>query len=109
VAKVGAAILGVLLVTSECATGMMAPTLVAVPHRWAVVLAKAFLVVVLVSVSSAVGVAGALLIARVVLPHKDCGPATGYPSTSLVRDLTQNAAGGTVLYLVLVALLGVGI
>jgi ABC-2 type transport system permease protein len=109
VAQVGAAILGVLLVTSEYTTGMIAPTLTAVPRRWAVVLAKAFVVVVLVGVSSAAGVAGAMLIARVELPHKDFGPATGYPSTSLVSDLTQRAAGGTVLYLVLVALLGVGI
>lgn len=109
VAQVGAAVLGVLLVTSEYATGIISVTLTAVPHRWAVVLAKACVVVALVGVSSAAGVAGALLIARVVLPHRGFGPATGYPSMSLVSDLTQRAAVGTVLYLVLVALLGVGI
>jgi ABC-2 type transport system permease protein len=108
-AQVGAAILGILLVTSEYATGSITPTLVGVPQRWAVLVAKVAVGSVLVSGAAVVGVVGALLTARAVLPGRGLTAAAGYPQTAMLHDLTQRAAVGTVLYLVLVALLGAGI
>src|SRR5262245_43706968 len=40
VAQVGAAVLGILVVTAEYSTGTISPTLAAVPRRWLVLLAK---------------------------------------------------------------------
>jgi ABC-2 type transport system permease protein len=108
-AQLGAAILGVLLVTGEYTTGTITPSLVAVPRRWTVLVSKVAVVVVLVGGAAVVGVAGALLVARGVLPGRGATPAAGYPATTVLHDLTQRAAVGTVLYLVLVALLGTGI
>jgi ABC-2 type transport system permease protein len=108
-AQVGAAILGVLAVTSEYATGTITPTLAAVPRRSFVLVSKLVVVAVLAMGSAVVGVAGALLTARVVLPHRGFTAATGYPVSGLVHELTQRAALGTVLYLMLIALIGVGV
>lgn len=108
-AQVGAAVLGVLLVTGEYATGTIAPTLAGVPRRWSVLVSKVAIVGVLVTAAAVVGVVGTLLTARAVLPRRGFTAATGYPRTTLVHDLTQRAAVGTVLYVVLIALLGVGI
>jgi ABC-2 type transport system permease protein len=108
-AQVGAAILGVLLVTGEYATGSITPTLAAVPRRWSVLVSKVALVGALVTGAAVVGVVGTLLTARAVLPGRGFTAATGYPRTTLLHDLTQRAAVGTVLYLVLIALLGLGI
>jgi ABC-2 type transport system permease protein len=108
-AQVGAAILGVLLVTGEYATGTITPTLAGVPRRFAVLVSKVAVVSALVAGAAVVGVVGALLIARTVLPGRGFTAATGYPGSTLLHDLTQRAAVGTVLYLVLIAVLGLGI
>ncbi len=108
-AQVGAATLGVLLVTGEYATGTIIPTLVAVPRRWSVLVAKVAVLGTLVAGAGTAGVVGALLLARATLPGKGFTAATGYPDSTLLHDLTQRAAVGTVLYLVLIALLGLGI
>lgn len=108
-AQVGAAILGVLLVTGEYATGSITTTLAAVPRRWSVLVSKVAIVGALVTGAAAVGVVGTLLTARAVLPARGFTTATGYPRTTLWHDVTQRAAVGTVLYLVLIALLGLGI
>ena len=50
-----------------------------------------------------------MLTARAVLPRRGFTAASGYGATSVVHDVTQRAAVGTVLYLVLVALLGAGV
>jgi ABC-2 type transport system permease protein len=60
-------------------------------------------------VAAVVGVVGALLVARAVLPGRGFDVAAGYPASTVVHDLTQRAAIGTVLYVVLIALLGAGI
>ncbi|WP_421733586.1 hypothetical protein [Cellulomonas sp.] len=109
VAQVGAAVLGVLLVTGEYATGTIRPSLVAVPRREQVLAAKVVVVGALTTAGATVGVVGALLVARSVLPSRGFTAEAGYPQSTLLHDLTQRAAVGTVLYLVLVALLGAGI
>lgn len=107
--QVAAAVLGVLLVTGEYATGTITPTLVAVPRRWRVTATKAAVGGALVGGAAVVGVVGALLAARLVLPRRGFTAARGYPATTVLHDLTQRAAVGTVLYLVLVTLLGTGL
>lgn len=108
-AQAGAAILGVLLVTNEYATGTIMATLAGVPRRWAVLVSKVAVGGALVAGAAVVGVVGALLTARAVLPGRGFTAAAGYPQKAVLHDLTQRAAVGTVLYLVLVALLGAGI
>lgn len=109
IAQVGAAVLGVLLVTGEYATGTIGATLAGVPSRWTVLVSKVAVLAALVSAAAVVGVAGALLVGRAVLPGRGFTPAAGYPPSTLLHHLTQRAAVGTVLYLALVALLGAGI
>ncbi len=107
-AQVGAAILGVLLVTGEYATGTITSTLVGVPRRWTVLVSKVAVLGALASGAAAVGVVGALLVARAVLPGRGFTAAAGYAGSTVLHDLTQRAAIGTVLYLTLIALLGAG-
>jgi ABC-2 type transport system permease protein len=108
-AQVGAGILGVLLVSSEYTTGTITPTFAAVPRRWAVLASKCAVAATLVAGAAVVGVAGALLVARSTLPGRGFTAATGYPASTVLEDLTQRGALGTVLYLVLITLLGLGI
>jgi ABC-2 type transport system permease protein len=108
-AQVGAAILGVLVVTGEYTTGTITATLAAVPRRWVVLVSKLVVVVTLVGGAAVVGVAGAVLVARAVLPGRNFTATTGYPATSLLHDLTHRSAVGSVLYLLLIALLSAGI
>ena len=54
-------------------------------------------------------VAGSLLVARAVLPANGFTPAHGYPALSLRDSATLRASAGTVLYLCLIALLGLGV
>ena len=108
-AQVGAGILGVLLATSEYTTGTISPTLAAVPRRWAVLTSKCAVAATLVAGAAAVGVVGALLAARSRLPGRGFTAATGYPDSTVLQSLTQRGAVGTVLYLVLITLLGLGI
>jgi len=109
VAQVGAGILGVLLVTSEYTTGTISPTLASVPRRWAVLASKCAVAATMVALAAGVGVVGALLVARFTLPGRGFTAATGYAGSTVLEDLTRRAAVGTVLYLVLIALLGLGI
>jgi len=89
-----AAVFAVTVLGGEYGTGMIAVTLTAVPQRTTVLAAKALLVSGAVGVSGAAGVLGAWLAGRAALGDH---LATG------VRPLA-----GSVLYLVLVALLGLG-
>jgi ABC-2 type transport system permease protein len=90
------ALLAVLIVGNEYGTGMIRTTLLAVPNRIAVLTAKMILVVGGVLVAGTAGVAAGVLAARWILPFPLTGPAL-------------RAAGGSVLYLVLISLLSVGV
>ena len=96
-------ILAVMAVTAEYATRTIQPTLAAVPRRISVVLGKLVALVVLALAAGAAAVAGSVAAARSALPH------TGYPQLSLSDHLLQRAALGTIIYMGLIAALGVGL
>lgn len=103
------AILAVLVMSNEYGTGMIDVTLAAVPRRLHVLGAKGAALVGLVVPAAAVAVGGCLVAGRVVLPGKGFTVAHGFPLVTLADAATVRAAVGTVLYLCLVALLGLGI
>jgi ABC-2 type transport system permease protein len=91
-------IVAVVFVSNEYSTGLVQLTLTAMPRRWQVLLAKAGIVTGLVLVAAAVGVAGSMIAARLMIP-----------SLALDDGAVLRAAGGSVLYLGLVALLALGV
>ncbi|SEL93041.1 ABC transporter permease [Streptacidiphilus jiangxiensis] len=93
------AVLAVLGVGGEYSTGMIQLSLVAVPARATVLAAKAAVLSALVAVSGGVAVLGSLLAGHLLLP--------GAPA--LTDGSSLRAAVGSVLYLVLVALLALGV
>jgi ABC-2 type transport system permease protein len=93
------AVLAALAIGGEYDTDMMRITLVAVPRRLTVLAAKAAVVGAVTLVAGAIAVGGCLLVGRLVLP-------AGHP---LAGALTARAGAGSVLYLVLVAWLGLGV
>jgi ABC-2 type transport system permease protein len=104
-----AAILAVVTVCNEYSTGMIRVTLAAMPWRPAVLAAKALIVGGLVLAAGTLGVAGSLLAGRLILPGNGFTAAHGYAPISLAHGPTLRAACGSVLYLVLVALLSLGL
>jgi ABC-2 type transport system permease protein len=98
-----AVVVGVLAFGNEYGTRMITTTVAAVPRRLRVMIGKATVVVGLVLVAAVVGVAGAVLAARLILPHN------GFAVPDLLAGPALRATGGTVLYLGLVALLAVGV
>jgi ABC-2 type transport system permease protein len=103
------ALVGVLAVSSEYSTGMIAATLTAVPRRPAVLAAKAIVVSGLALAAGIIAVAGSLLAARLLLPARGFTAARGYPPLSLADGPVLRAAAGSVLYLALIALLSLGV
>jgi ABC-2 type transport system permease protein len=103
------AVLGVLVISEEYGTRMIRTTLTAVPRRPILLAAKAVNLIVLSTVASALGVVGSLLAGRLLLSHAGLGPANRYALISLGHGPTLRAAVGSVIYLVLVALLALGI
>ncbi|WP_234338151.1 ABC transporter permease [Streptomyces sp. NRRL F-5727] len=94
-----AAVLGVLSAGGEYGTRMIQLTLAAVPDRSAVLAAKAAVLSVVVAAAGTVAVAGSLAAGKVLLP--------GAPA--LTDGPALRAGFGSVLYLVLVALLALGV
>lgn len=103
------AVIAVLAVTNEYTHRTMSLTLLAVPQRLRAYVAKCLVVLGPVVVASVVGVAGSLLAARQILPANGFTEANGYDALSIGDDPTLRAAVGTVLYLVLIALLSLGV
>lgn len=103
------AVAGVLTMSDEYSTGMIRVTLAAMPSRTGVLAAKAIIVAGLVLPAAIVAVAGSLLGGRLTLPGNGIGPAQGYPALSLADPAVLRAAVGSVLYLILIALLGLGV
>lgn len=103
------AILAVLVITGEYDTGMIRTTLAAMPRRGAVLSAKATILTGLTLGTGTVAVLGSLLVARLILPGNGFVPAHGQPLLSLADGPTLRAAAGSVLYLALIALLGLGV
>jgi ABC-2 type transport system permease protein len=103
------AIMAVLTISGEYGTGMIRVTFTAVPRRTAVLAAKATVLVGLAGPAGAVAVGLSLLAGRLILPGSGIGPAHGYPALSLADGAVLRAAFGSMLYLVLIALLGLGV
>jgi ABC-2 type transport system permease protein len=97
------AILAVLAISNEYSSGMIILTLVATPHRIAVLAAKAAVVTGLVLAAGTVAVLGSVLAGRLILPGQ------GLPALSLGDGPVLRAALGSVLYLALIALLSLGV
>ena len=95
--QVVAAVLGVLAISDEYGTGMIHVTLTAMPRRAAVLAAKAAVLAGQVLTAGTVAILVSVLLGRLILPGYALTPA-------LLR-----AAAGSVLYLTLIALLGLGI
>jgi ABC-2 type transport system permease protein len=109
VAQAIVAIIAVLAISSEYSTGMIRVTLTAMPRRWSVLGAKASLVGGLVLTAGTLGVLGSVLAGRLILSGHGFTAAHGFPSLSLTYGPDLRAAVGSVLYLVLIALLALGI
>ncbi|WP_246115981.1 ABC transporter permease [Trebonia kvetii] len=103
------AILAVLAISGEYGTGMIRVTLTAMPRRTTVLAAKATVLTGLVLVAGTVAVLGSVLAGRLILPGNGFTPAHGYPLLSLADGPYLRAAAGSVLYLSLVGLLGLGV
>jgi ABC-2 type transport system permease protein len=98
-----AAVLGVLAIGNEYGTRMIRVTLAAVPGRLRVLAAKAGVVLALVLLPAVPGVVAAFVIARSIFARN------GFPLPDAITAASVRAAGGTVLYLGLVALLALGV
>lgn len=121
------AVLAVLAVGEEYGTGMIRVTFAAMPRREAVLAAKALVVAALTGAAGVVAVAGSAVVALVLMPGNGFTPANGYGhadagthagthtigthagAAQLITAATTRAAFGSVLYLILVALLAVGV
>ena len=104
-----AAILAVLVISGEYSSGMIRTTLTAMPHRATVFAAKAITLTGVVVVAGTTAVLGSLLAGRLILPRHGFTAAHGYPALSLTDGPTLRATAGSIIYLTLVALLGLGI
>jgi ABC-2 type transport system permease protein len=100
---------GVLVVGGEYGTGMIRVTLAALPRRLQVLAAKAVVVVGAAGAAALLGVAGSLLAGRLLLPGKGLSAANGYVVRSPGNGTDLRAFCCAVLYLVLIALVAVGI
>jgi ABC-2 type transport system permease protein len=104
------AVIAVLAISGEYATGMIRVTLVAMPRRLMTVLAaKAVLIGGLVFTMSTVAMLVSVLAGRLILPGRGFTVARGYPPLSLGDGTVLRAVFGSDLYLILIALLGLGI
>jgi ABC-2 type transport system permease protein len=103
------AVLGVLAIGEEYGTGMIRATFTAIPQRLVVLAGKAVIVAALAALAGVIAVGGSLIAGRLLLPRTGLSPAHGYPLISITDGATMRAAVGTVVYLILVALLTLGV
>jgi ABC-2 type transport system permease protein len=103
------AISAVTIMSAEYGTGMIRTTLTAMPNRVGMLAAKAIVATGWALVAGILAVVGSTLVGQVLLPGKGFTPDNGYPSLALSNAATLRAASGSVLYLVLIALLSLGI
>jgi ABC-2 type transport system permease protein len=103
------AVLAVLAISEEYGTGMISATLSATPRRLVVLASKATNLVGLTLGAALVANACCLVAGRLLLPANGFDPAHGYALVSISHGPTLRAFAGSVLYLVLIALLGLGV
>lgn len=103
------ALVAVLAIGGEYGSGMIRLTLTAVPRRFTAFTAKALVTTATALAAAVLAVAGSALAGWLILPGKGLSAANGYVPLSLGSATDLRAAGGTVLYLTLIALLAFGI
>ncbi|MEU5593666.1 ABC transporter permease [Streptomyces sp. NPDC020298] len=96
------AVLAVLTVGGEYSTALIRTTLAAVPGRPTVLAAKALVLTVAVAAIGTPTLLASLLVARIVVPRH------GY-ALALAEGPVLRAGAGSVAYLVLIAILGLGV
>jgi ABC-2 type transport system permease protein len=101
-AQLAVAVLGVLTFTGENATGLIRTTFVAVPRRWAVLAAKAATAGAVVLVTGELLAFASFFLTQAILAGHHRGLSLSHPGV-----LGAVLAGGS--YLVIVALLGLGL
>jgi ABC-2 type transport system permease protein len=101
--------LAVMFVTGEYSTGMVRTTLTAIPRRSVMVAAKAIVLSAVIAAAGLISVLGSLLAGRIFLPGNGYTAANGFEALSLLHGPTLRAAAGSVLYLVLIGLIGLGL
>jgi len=102
------AVLAVLAITSEYATGLMHLTLAATPRRYQAFGAKVAATVIAATTAGIAAVAAAVAAGTWIFAARGYTAARGY-GTSLTDPATLRAAAGTVIYFGLIALLAAGI
>jgi len=107
--QVFVAICAVTIMSAEYGTGMIRITLTAMPNRVAVLSAKAIVATCWALAAGIGGVVGSAVVGQLVLTGKGFTPSNGYSSLALSDAGMLRAATGSVLYLVLIALLSLGI
>ena len=108
----GQAVVAIVAVTAVCgeySTGMIRLTLAATPRRWQVLAAKAAVVGAATLAAGAVAVLASALAGGLLLTRHGIDPAHGYEALSLGQGAVLRATAGSVLYLGLIALLGLGV
>jgi len=103
------ALLAVVAISEEYGTGMIRTTLTAVPRRLVLLGAKAVNVSGLTLLAGVLSVVGCLVAGRLLLPGAGLDPAHSYALISVSHGATLRAAVGSVIYLVLIALLALGV
>ncbi|GLY77012.1 ABC transporter permease [Actinoallomurus iriomotensis] len=103
------AVFAVLTISEEYGTGMIRVSLAAMPRRLVLLAAKAATTTALALTAGILAVTGCLLVGRLMLPTAGLDPAHGYPLISIGHSPTLRAASGSVCYLVLIALLSLGV
>jgi ABC-2 type transport system permease protein len=93
----------------EYGTGMIRVTLAATPRRLTAFTAKALVTAAGALAASLLAVGGSVLAGWLILPARGLSAANGYIPLSLGDTADLRAAGGSVLYLTLIALLAFGV
>jgi ABC-2 type transport system permease protein len=107
--QAGIAVLAVTAVSGEYGTGVIRLTLSATHRRITVLAAKSAVIASLVLVTGTAAVLAALVAGALILPGRGISPSLGYPALSPADGAVLRAGCGSVLYLVLIALLGLGV
>jgi ABC-2 type transport system permease protein len=108
-AQLAVILLAVLAVSSEFHPRVIRITFAMNPRRITVFAAKSVVVIATVLLTGTVGVVGAVLAGRATLRQKGLTAELGYGQLGLSANALHRAVLGTVLYLLLVALLSVGV
>jgi ABC-2 type transport system permease protein len=101
-AQIAVGVLGVLLVTSEYATGMIRTSMVAVPRRLPVLWAKAAVLTLTAPLLFVPATFATFLVSQSVLSREQLGTSLNHPGVA-------RAVLGSALYLTAVGLLGLGL